>query len=74
MNQLIYWGGIIQVFSMLLLISVTISLYMSTRKSFINIVKRTRSIVLGDTVETLISRADNNLYKAKEKGRNCVVF
>lgn len=27
-----------------------------------------------DTTQTLISRADNNLYKAKEQGRNCVIF
>ncbi len=27
-----------------------------------------------DTPQTLISRADNNLYKAKELGRNCVVL
>lgn len=49
MNQLIFWGGIIIIFSMLLLISVTISLSLSTRKSFITIVKRTRSLALGDT-------------------------
>lgn len=49
MNQLIFWGGIIIAFSMLILISVTISLSLSTRKSFITIVNRTRSLALGDT-------------------------
>lgn len=48
-NKLIFWGGIIIVFSMLLLVSVTISLSLATRESFITIVKRTRSLALGDT-------------------------
>jgi len=29
-------------------------------------------LVVGDTCETLLSRADNALYIAKEEGRNCV--
>ena len=27
-----------------------------------------------DRLETLVSRADRNLYKAKNQGRNCTVF
>ncbi len=33
----------------------------------------TTEYVVGDTEESLLRRADNNLYKAKSSGRNCVV-
>lgn len=48
MNQLLFWGGIVIVSSMLLLIGVTISISLSTRKSFITIVERMRSLAQGD--------------------------
>ena len=61
MKQLIFWGGIVLVLSMLLLLSVTILLSMSTRKSFTTIVKRTRSLALGDTdFSERLSRANKD--------------
>lgn len=49
MNQLLFWGGIITISSMLILITVTFALSLSTRKSFITIVERTKLFALGDT-------------------------
>lgn len=49
MNQLLFWGGIITISSMLILITVTFALSLSTRKSFITIVERTKLLASGDT-------------------------
>ena len=49
MNQLLFWGGIITISSMIMLIAVTFALSLSTRKSFITIVERTKLLASGDT-------------------------
>lgn len=49
MNQLLFWGGIITVSSVLILIVVTFFVSISTRNSFISIVERTKLLAAGDT-------------------------
>lgn len=49
MNQLLFWGGIITVSSVLILMVVTFFLSLSTRNSFISIVERTKLLASGDT-------------------------
>jgi len=49
MNQLLFWGGIIAISSVLVLLLVTITISLSTRNSFASIVERTKLLASGDT-------------------------